>query len=84
MIETFVVKNLSNKEELNNSYNYFNYLFILGIIISLLASYLAYKCNIKENKATQWVITIFAFLFPVIYTIYYFIMHVLLGYKCYK
>ena len=84
MIETFVVNNLSKNEEFLNSYNYFNYLLILGIIISLLAAYLAYTCNIKENKATQWVITIFAFLFPVIYTIYYFIVHVLLGYKCYK
>ena len=89
MFETFVIEKFSKNNNNNNDYtsinlNTSNYIALLvGFIISLLAAYLAFNCNIKENAATRWVVTVFAFLFPLIYSVYYFIAHVLLGYKCY-
>ena len=82
MIETFVIDKFSN----NNNSEYITSIspiaLLLGLVISLLAAYLAFNCNIKENAATRWVITVFSFLFPFIYVIYYFITHVLLGHPC--
>ena len=86
MFETFVIERFSKNN--NNDYTSINSInsvaFLVGLVISVLVAYLAFNCNIKENAATRWVITVFAFLCPLIYTVYYFIAHVLLGYKCYS
>ena len=85
MLETFVIERFS-KQNLNDDIYNLNVspvVMLIGLVISLLAAYLAFNCNVKENAATQWVITIFAFLCPFIYVVYYFIVHVLLGYPCY-
>lgn len=86
MLETFVIERFSKNNNDNNLYNISisPFAILVGLIISLFAAYFAFNCNIKENAATQWVITIFAFLFPFIYVIFYFIAHVLLGYPCHS
>jgi hypothetical protein len=57
-------------------------LVVLGLVICIGTSYLAYSCNCNEIPATRAIYTIFAFLFSGIYLIYYFIFHVILGKKC--
>jgi hypothetical protein len=57
-------------------------LIVLGLVICIGTSYLAYSCNCNEIPATRAIYTIFAFLFSGIYLIYYFIFHVILGKKC--
>ena len=56
---------------------------VAALIVALGASYLAYECSSQENPATRAIYTIFAFFFSGFYLIYYFIVHVLLGYQCF-
>ena len=46
-------------------------LIVLGLVICIGTSYLAYSCNYNETPATRALYTIFAFLFSGIYLIYY-------------
>ena len=57
---------------------------IAAFIISFGASYLAYECSCTESPATRAIYTIFAFFFSGFYLIYYFIVHVVLGYQCFS
>lgn len=56
---------------------------IAAFIISFGASYLAYECSCTEKPATRAIYTILAFFFSGFYLIYYFIVHVVLGYQCF-
>lgn len=56
---------------------------IAVLIVAFGAAYLAYECSSAENPATRAIYTIFAFFFSGFYLIYYFIVHVLLGYQCF-
>ena len=57
---------------------------VAALIISFGTAYLAYKCADKESGATRAIYTIFAFFFSGVYLIYYFIVHILLGYNCFE
>lgn len=90
MIELFATMALSDKlsdkkEEhfqMMDSPSYPWTWIIMTILIALGTSYLAFSCNDKENPATRFVITLFAFLFSGIYLMYYFIVYILLNKKC--
>lgn len=56
---------------------------IAALLVSIGASYLAYQCSSNEKPATRALYTIFAFFFSGFYLIYYFIVHVVLGYQCF-
>ena len=56
---------------------------IAVLIIASGASYLAFECNIHEKPATRAVYSILAFFFSGFYLIYYFIVHIFLGYQCF-
>lgn len=56
---------------------------VAAFIIAIGASYLAYECSSQESPATRAIYTIFAFFFSGFYLIYYFVVHVLLGYQCF-
>ena len=56
---------------------------IAAFIISFGAAYLAYECSSAESAATRAIYTLFAFFFSGIYLIYYFIVHIVLGYQCF-
>jgi len=57
---------------------------VAALIVAFGASYLAYECSCNEKPATRALYTIFAFFFSGFYLIYYFIVHVLLGYQCFE
>ena len=78
MIETFLIEKITNKND-NKDYSY---IFLVSFIISISTAYLAFVCNKNSNKPRQFLITLFAFLFNGLYLFYFFIFHVLLGYKC--
>jgi len=55
---------------------------IIAFVISFGTAYIAYCCNEDQVPATRFLITIVAFFFSGFYLLYYFIVHVLLGYEC--
>lgn len=83
MLEYFVCKHMSNKEEgfestiMNDQISN-----LIVLIVAVAAAYLAYECNAHESAGTRIAITILAFLFSNIYIIYYFIRYVLVGDMC--
>ena len=78
-----------NQQQLDNDLisHFFNKIpttwIIAAMLIAIGASYLAYECSSKENPATRAIYTIFAFFFSGFYLIYYFVVHVVLGYQCF-
>lgn len=55
---------------------------IITIIVSIYTAYLADKCYSNKNAILRVFVVIFAFFFPFIYLVYYFITHILLKIKC--
>jgi hypothetical protein len=87
MIETLILVNFDNiKNKIDNNEDFEPKISLMYIIISLIISFgsafIAFKCNKYENEATRLIYTIFAFLFPGLYLIYFFIRYAILGYKC--
>ena len=78
MIETFLIEKFTNNEN-NKDYTT---TIVVSLILAFGTAYLAYICNKGSNKPRQFLITLFAFLFNGLYLLYFFIVHVLLGYKC--
>ena len=87
------IEKFSNKDtelEINNDIlsTYLNKVepswIIAALIIAFGAAYLAYECSCTESPATRAIYTIFAFFFSGFYLIYYFIVHVVLGYQCFS
>jgi hypothetical protein len=56
---------------------------LLNIIFIIWALNLAIYCCQKSTVITKVIIYIFAFFFSTTYLIYYFIVHFLLGFKCF-
>jgi heme/copper-type cytochrome/quinol oxidase subunit 4 len=56
--------------------------FVASIMFMVLAGYLAWMCNVKEDAVLRTIYTILAVIFNGFYLIYYFIYRVLMGYKC--
>ena len=92
MIETFLIEKyiksiISETEEENESFSNMKpkiniTTIIVALIISSSAAFLAFNCNHYENPPARLLYTIFAFLFPGLYLIYFFIRYVMLGQKC--
>ncbi len=94
MIELFALKYLNKKEKFdennkviiidnrNNSQEVIE--FIISLIVSVYAAYIAYNCNLGESTPVRFLITLFAFLFGIIYLIYYFVIYFMLKSKCSK
>jgi hypothetical protein len=57
-------------------------ILVLHLALRFYAGYLAYECNAGLGPATQWFFTILAFLFPIIYLIFYGVYHKLFGVQC--
>ena len=55
---------------------------MVALVISILSAKLAYRCNIKATKVSQFISVTFGFFFPGFYLLYYFIWHSILGNKC--
>jgi len=56
---------------------------ILSLIISVLTAYLAYGCHDrKPSKFHHVLIVAFAFFFPLLYLLYYFMRFIVFGEKC--
>ena len=87
-IESFSNQNNEDAIVTNNILSYFfkkipTSWIIAVILIGLGSAYLAYQCSIHEKPATRAIYTIFAFFFSGFYLIYYFIIHIMLGYQCF-
>lgn len=78
MIETFLIDKYTSSE---NDFNYTS-TFIVSLILAIGTAYLAFICNKGPNKPRQLLFTLFAFLFNGVYLLYFFVFHVMLGYKC--
>jgi len=88
MLDIMAVRFLNSKnenendiEQFKNDYEFDIYSFIT-ILVALLISYLAYRCNEGSGKANQIFFTIIAFLFSGIYLLFYLIYHILMGVPC--
>ena len=79
MIETFLIEKFTNNDNDDKSYTT---TIVVSLILALGTAYLAYICNKGNNKPRQFLITLFAFLFNGLYLLYFFVVHVLMGYKC--
>ena len=55
---------------------------IIKLILSIIAGYLVWNCNSKENLFTKIIFTILAVAFSEIYILYYGIYRVYMGNKC--
>ena len=89
MLELFTVfKTVEFYSNLNEGYS-FDYIpnkipsswIVTALIIGFGTAYIAYSCNEYEVPATRALYTIFAFFFSGIYLIFYFIYHIMFGYK---
>ena len=56
--------------------------FLISLLICIGTAYLAFSCNYYENPVRRALFTLFAFFFSGIYLLYYFIIHILMGYNC--
>ena len=86
----FSIENTSNKylkegkeKSKSKGYMFSKYCFWFLSVVSIIAAvYLSYNCN-ADKSFYEWVlIPIFAFFFPLIYLIYYFIYRYLLENPC--
>ena len=87
MIETYIAYKCASKNTRNEPFiNNLNNVTLLGTLmsftISFATAYLAYQCNLKTDKMSRYLITLFAFLFSGIYLIFYLFSHVVFGYPC--
>ena len=57
------------------------FFILLPLLLWILSIYLAYSCY-KGHMATQVVAVLSAIFFPLLYLLFYFIVHVLLQYPC--
>ncbi len=57
---------------------------LFGLFITIFAMYLAYDCNKYESVGMRLLYTIIAGLFSGLYLLYYLVVRVFLGNKCYK
>lgn len=57
-------------------------LHIINFIVSIAAAYIAWECNSKMDMGSRIVISFVAFLFPVLYLLYFFVVHTMLRYPC--
>jgi phosphoglycerol transferase MdoB-like AlkP superfamily enzyme len=55
---------------------------LVGIIISILAAYVAWNCNSNEEKGIRIFHTILGFFFSFLYLAWYLFYHVMAGNKC--
>ena len=92
MIETFFIEKYikslkSQTEEENESFSNMRpkisiTTIIIALILSTAAAFLAFNCNHHENPPARLLYTIFAFMFPGLYLIYFFIRYLMLGQTC--
>ena len=54
----------------------------IKLLLSIIAGYLSWQCNAKDNIFIRIVITFFSVLFSEIYILYYSIYRVYMGNKC--
>lgn len=55
---------------------------LLGLVLMIIAGYLAWTCNATQGDVLRIVYTILAVLFSGIYLLFYLIYHVILNVKC--
>lgn len=85
MLETFAVEKFLSEN--NNSTSKPSrarelILYIINFVVSLAAAYIAWECNSRMDMGSRIVITFVAFVFPVIYLLYFFVVHTMLKYPC--
>lgn len=73
--------NMSKSARIWRAAKYF-IILVLHLALRFYAGYLAYECNAGLGAPTQWLFTILAFLFPIIYLIFYGVYHKLFGVAC--
>lgn len=55
---------------------------IIIVVVGIVAAYLAWTCNAREDMGLRIIYTCLAFANAIPYIIYYLIVRVLLGYEC--
>ena len=55
---------------------------VASIVFMILAGYLCWQCNVKEDTVLRVIYTILAIIFNFFYLIYYFIYHYLMSHPC--
>lgn len=56
-------------------------LFMIPITLWMLSIYLAYNCY-RGHLAQQVIGVITAFFFPILFLLFYLVVHIMLGYSC--
>ena len=82
------VNNLENFAEEKNDNKNLTHLFVkycmllLKILTIVVAVYLAFECNVNSNFGAKVLLPVFAFFYPIVYLIWYFIYRKMLGNSC--
>jgi hypothetical protein len=88
MLEFFAgsyVNATGSREKFNEAvYTYeYNIVYaLLSLSITAFATYLAWECNAVSKTGPRVFKAVGAFLFPLLYLIYYLVVHTLFGEKC--
>lgn len=85
MLESFVVDKIvthNDDSQMRPSRARQLILHVINFIVSLMAAYIAWECNSGMNMGSRIVISFIAFIFPVLYLFYFFVVHTVLKYPC--
>ena len=85
MLETFAVEKFvtqNDNSQVKPSRARQLILYVINFIVSIAAAYIAWECNSKMDMGSRIVISFVAFIFPILYLLYFFVAHTMLKYPC--
>jgi hypothetical protein len=56
--------------------------FIAFIVISCIAAYISWQCNVQETKSVKLLLSYHSFLFGIFYFVWYILYYKIFGNKC--